>query len=71
MEPAQLLSQGINTGVLALAVWYIAKKLASQYESRIAALEAEVKECHADRKAVNDRFIAHLTHKSQTETTSL
>lgn len=65
MDPAQLISTGFSTGTLCVAIWFIAKKLSGQYENRIAALEAEVKECRTDRNSLNDRFISHLTQRAQ------
>lgn len=48
-------------GVLIAAVYLIARKLASQYEARIAALEKASQICEADRVELRNLIIKHLT----------
>lgn len=57
----QILDKGITGGLLALACYFIAKKLATVYEARIGALEQASKVCEEDRKSIRDTFITHLT----------
>jgi len=51
-------------GILCLAVMYVAKKLASTYESRIAALERATEVCEKDRVELRNMIIqAKFGHK--------
>lgn len=50
-------------GVLIAAIYLIAKKLATQYEARIAALEKASSVCEADRIELRNLIITHLTKK--------
>lgn len=63
--PDQLTTTLINNfgaaGVLIAAVYLIARKLASQYEARIAALEKASAVCEADRVELRNLIIKHLT----------
>lgn len=63
--PDQLTTILINNfgaaGVLIAAVYLIARKLASQYEARIAALEKASAVCEADRVELRNLIIKHLT----------
>ncbi len=61
-----LLDKGLTGGLLTLAVWYVAKKLASQYEARIAALEEASKACEADRIFLRNLFLP----RTRTDNTS-
>lgn len=45
----ELFSKGSVALVLCVAVWYVARKLAVTYESRIAALERATEICEKDR----------------------
>ncbi len=56
-----ILDKGITGGLLALAVYFIAKKLATVYDARIAALENAADACEKDRTSIRDTFIKHLT----------
>ena len=56
-----ILDKGVTAGLLAVAVYFVAKKLATVYEARIAALELASKVCEEDRKSIRDTFIKHLT----------
>lgn len=56
-----ILDKGVTAGLLALACYFIAKKLAAVYESRIAALEKTAEACERDRTSIRDTFIKHLT----------
>jgi len=65
-----LLQQFGFAGLLLLAVYIIARKLASQYEGRIAALEGASARCEADRVdlwnviiTIQTKVIADLTAK--------
>lgn len=58
-----ILDKGITGGLLALACYFIAKKLASVYEARIAALEKAAEACEKDRTSMRNTFIAHLIGK--------
>lgn len=70
-----LLTQFGFAGLLLVAVYLIAKKLASQYEMRISALEASSARCESDRIELRNviismqtKVIADLTAKiSRTE----
>lgn len=44
-----LLSKGGTAGILFVAVWFVAKKLAATYEARISALERATEVCEKDR----------------------
>jgi hypothetical protein len=61
----ELLSRGGIAGALALAVWYVAKKLADTYESRIAALERASDVCEKDRIELRSLVIRHLTKNNE------
>lgn len=52
-----LLQQFGFAGLLLAAVYIIAKKLAHQYESRIAALEAASARCEVDRVELRNLII--------------
>lgn len=54
----ELLSKAGVAGILCLAVTYVAKKLASTYESRIAALERATEVCEKDRVELRNMIIA-------------
>lgn len=56
-----IIDKGVTGGLLTLAVYFIAKKLATVYEARIGALEQASKVCEEDRKSIRDMFIKHLT----------
>ena len=67
-----LLTQFGFAGLLAVAVYLIARKLASQYEMRITALESASARCEADRIELRNviismqtKVIADLTAKVQ------
>ena len=67
-----LLTQFGFAGLLAVAVYLIARKLASQYEMRITALESASARCEADRIELRNviismqtKVIADLTAKLQ------
>ena len=67
-----LLTQFGFAGLLAVAVYLIARKLASQYEMRISALESASARCEADRIELRNviismqtKVIADLTAKLQ------
>ena len=51
-------------GLLATAVWYIAKKLAEVYDKRIEALEIASQKCEEDRIALWKRIIDHTKEQS-------
>lgn len=48
-------------GLLIAAVYIIARKLASQYEARIEALERASSVCEQDRIELRNLIIKHLT----------
>lgn len=52
-------------GVLIAAIYLIAKKLAGQYEARIAALEKASTVCESDRVELRNLIIKHLTSRSE------
>lgn len=52
-----LLTQFGFAGMLVAAVYVIARKLASQYEMRISALEAASARCEADRTELRNLII--------------
>ena len=67
-----LMTQFGFAGLLAVAVYLIARKLASQYEMRITALESASARCEADRIdlrnviiSMQTKVIADLTAKMQ------
>ena len=47
-------------GLLATAVWYIARKLAEVYDARIKALEVASQKCEEDRIAIRAIVIDKL-----------
>ena len=60
----QLLIDKLGTaGILLAAVWLVARRLAEQYESRIAAVEEACKECEQDRTWLRNMFFTHLGAK--------
>lgn len=65
MPPDPIIQTLLNNfgaaGVLIAAVYLIARKLASQYEARIAALEKASAICEADRVELRNLIITHLT----------
>jgi hypothetical protein len=67
MSPEAITTTLINNfgaaGVLIAAIYLIAKKLATQYEARIAALEKASSVCEADRIELRNLIITHLTKK--------
>lgn len=56
-----LLTQFGFAGLLVVAVYLIARKLAHQYEARIAALEAASARCEIDRVELRNLIIRQLT----------
>jgi hypothetical protein len=52
-----IISKAGVAGILCLAVTYVAKKLASTYESRIAALERATEICEKDRVELRNLII--------------
>ena len=67
-----LMTQFGFAGLLAVAVYLIARKLASQYEMRITTLESASARCEADRIdlrnviiSMQTKVIADLTAKMQ------
>lgn len=50
----RLVETGGNAGLLALGVWVLAKRLAAQYEGRIAVLETRSDICDRDRQALHE-----------------
>ena len=48
-------------GLLATAVWYIAKKLAEVYDARIKALEVASLKCEEDRIDMRNLIISKLS----------
>lgn len=56
-----LLTQFGFAGVLVMAVYIIARKLASQYEMRISALESASARCEADRVELRNVIISMQT----------
>lgn len=56
-----LLTQFGFAGLLVVAVYIIAKKLASQYEARISALEAASARCEEDRVELRKNIIEMQT----------
>lgn len=59
----ELLSRGGVAALLAAAVWYVARKLAATYESRIAALERASEACEKDRIELRNLIVQTLTKK--------
>ena len=53
-----LMTQFGFAGLLVMAVYIIARKLAHQYESRIAALEAASARCELDRVELRNLIIS-------------
>ena len=51
-------------GLLATAVWYIAKKLAEVYDKRIEALEIASQKCEEDRIALRALIIDRIKEQS-------
>lgn len=56
-----LLTQFGFAGLLVIAVYFIARKLASQYEARITALESASARCEADRIELRNVIISMQT----------
>lgn len=56
-----LLSKGGIAGLLVVAVWYVANKLASAYEARIASLEKATEICEKDRIELRNIILERLT----------
>lgn len=52
-----LFSKAGVAGILCLAVTYVARKLASTYESRISALERATEVCEKDRVELRNMII--------------
>jgi hypothetical protein len=61
MNESQIIFDAVSkagvAGILCLAVMYVAKKLASTYESRISALERATEVCEKDRVELRNMII--------------
>ncbi len=72
MDPVitDLLSQGGLVAILWAAVWYIARALRLQYETRIEGLEESAKRCEIDRQELHSRieelYARMLEHEKKT-----
>lgn len=49
----QLLNMGGTAGILYVCIWFLAKVIAKQNESRIESLERRSEECEKDRKELH------------------